>query len=283
MSQLLRTATERGYAVGAFTIWNLESIHAIVRTAERLGSPVILQAGGIELDYCGPELLSRLAFEAIDAASVPAVLNLDHGDSYDLCAAAVDLGFHSVMLDVSRLPFEDNIAETRRVVEYAHERCVEVEGELGRVAGAEAGQSVDDSQAFQTDPDEAVEFVERTGVDSLAVGIGNAHGFYKGRPQINLERLARIQSKLSVPIVLHGGSGIPEDILHAAIERGIAKINIFTELVNAFMTGFTSYTHTPPKSMMIPDVFGPPRARAMELVEGKMRLFGSVGRAERAP
>ena len=276
MAQLLRRATERGYAVGAFTIWNLESLHAIMQTAERLKAPVILQAGGIELDYCGRELLSRLALEAIDAASVPAVLNLDHGDSYELCVAAVDLGFHSVMLDVSRLPFEDNIEQTRRVVEYAHERGVEVEGELGRIGGLEAGQDADDPQAFQTDPDEAVEFVERTGVDSLAVAIGNAHGFYKGRPQINLERLERIRSKVSAPLVLHGGSGIPEDILHAAIDLGICKINIFTELVNAFLTGFGSYAQTPPKSMMIPDVFGPPRAEAMELVEGKMRLFRSV-------
>lgn len=280
MTQLLRAATEGGYAVGAFTFWNLESLHAIVETAERLRSPVILQAGGIELDFTGRALLTRLGLEAIEAASVPAVLNLDHGGSHELCVAAVDLGFHSVMLDVSELPFDENIAATRRVVDYAHERGVQVEGELGRIGGAEAGTSVEEAEAFQTDPDEAVEFVERTGVDSLAVAIGNAHGFYKGRPKVNLDRLEQIREKVSVPLVLHGGSGIPEDLLHGAIDRGISKINIYTELCTAFLEGFKAFVHTPPQSGYIPDIFGPPRDRAMALIETKMRLFGATGNAD---
>jgi len=279
MTQLLREATDGHYAVGAFTFWNLESLHAIVETAERLRSPVILQAGGIELDFTGRALLTRLGVEAAEAASVPAVVNLDHGDSHELCVAAVDLGFHSVMLDVSHLPFEENIVATRRVVDYAHERGVQVEGEIGRIGGLEGGKDVDESEAFQTDPNEAVEFVARTGVDSLAVAIGNAHGFYKGRPQVNLDRLEQIREKVSVPLVLHGGSGIPEDILHGAIDRGISKINIYTELCTAFLEGFKAFAHTPPQSRYIPDIFGPPKDRAMELIETKMRLFGSVGRA----
>jgi len=279
MTQLLRDAAAGDYAVGAFTVWNLESVYAIMQTAERLKSPVILQAGPAEAEHAGWAQLSWLALDAIRAASVPAVLNLDHGDTFESAVTAIDNGFGSVMIDVSQLPFEENVAETRRVVEYAHARGVEVEGELGRVGGAEAGIEVSDAEATQTDPDEAVEFVARTGIDTLAVAIGNAHGFYQGRPRINLDRLAQIRAKVPVPLVLHGGSSTPKDILHRAIDRGIAKINICTEFVSAFLQTYQAYATTPPTRLSIPAVFGPPRERGMELVEAKMRLFKSVGQA----
>lgn len=279
MTRLLRDAEAGHYAVGAFTTWDVQSMQAILETAERLSAPVIVQCGRSEMDFCGKELLSRLALEAIEAASVPAVLNLDHGDSCELCETAVDLGLHCVMLDVSHLPFEENIAQTRRVVEYAHERGAQVEGELGSIAGFEASKAVQEAEATQTDPDQAVEFVERTGVDTLAVAIGNAHGVYKGKPKVNLTRLERIREKVTVPIVMHGGSGIPQDILHAAITRGISKINIYTQLWTAFVEGFKAFVHTPPKSGYIPDIYGPPKANAMELVETKIKLFLSEGKA----
>ncbi len=279
MTQLLTDATRRGYAVGAFTCWDIEALQASVETAERLQAPLIVQCARAELDLCGHDMMPRLAREAIEAASVPAVLNLDHGDCVELCKWAADHGFHCVMLDVAHLPFEENIAQTREVVEYAHERGVQVEGELGRIAGFEASQEVQESEATQTDPDAAVEFVERTGVDSLAVAIGNAHGVYKGKPKVNIERLAQIKEKVPVPLVLHGGSGIPADVLQQAIAGGISKINIYTELWKAFVAGFLSFADTPPKTSYMIDIFGLPKQHAMELVETKMRLFGAVGKA----
>jgi len=279
MTQLLTDATREGYAVGAFTCWDIQSLQASVETAERLQAPLIVQCARAELDLCGHDMMPRLAIEAIEAASVPAVLNLDHGDCVELCMWAADQAFHCVMLDVAHLPFEDNIAQTRQVVEYAHALGVEVEGELGRIAGIEASQEVQESEATHTDPDEAVEFVERTGVDTLAVAIGNAHGVYKGKPKVNLDRLAQLKEKVPVPLVMHGGSGIPADVLRQAIAGGISKINIYTELWKAFVEGFLAFADTPPKSGHMLDIFGSPKAKAMELVETKMRLFGAAGKA----
>ena len=278
MTRLLSDAQARGYAVGAFEVWNLESVQALATTAERLRAPVIFQIGPLEVQHAGTGPLTELARQAIEAISVPAIIHLDHGDTYDLVVEAVEHGFNSVMLDASHLPFDENVAETRKAVEFAHARGVEAEGELGRLLGAEAARNTSDAEAHQTDPNEAAEFVAQTGIDSLAVAIGNAHGFYKGRPRINLERLEQIRRAVEVPLVLHGGSDIPEGILHATIDRGIAKINICTEFVHAFLTGFTSFADTPPTGVNVPDVFGPPRENAERLVEAKLRLFKSDGK-----
>ena len=279
MTQLLREATNGRYVVGAFEVWNLESVQALVETAERLRAPVIFQVGPLEVQHAGFGPLAELARSAIERASVPAILHLDHGDSYDMAAEAIERQFNSVMIDVSHLPFEENVAETRRVVEHARAHGVEVEGELGRLIGTEAGKDTSEAEAYQTDPDEAAEFVERTGIDSLAVAIGNSHGFYKGPPQINLERLQRIREAVSVPLVLHGGSGIPEDTLLAAIDLGIAKANICTEFIDAFLTGFKEFADQPPENIACPLVFGPPKEHAKRLVEQKMRMFRSDGKA----
>ncbi len=279
MSGLLRAASRNGYAVGAFEVWSLESVRAVVRAAEQLRSPVILQVGPLEAKFAGLRALSRAALDAIDSSPAPAALHLDHGDSFELAAEAIECGFQSVMIDMSHLPFEENVAETRRVAEYAHERGVEAEGELGRLVGAEAGRSVEEWESAQTDPDKAAEFVERTRVDALAVAIGNAHGFYVGPPRLNLARLEQIRRRVRVPLVLHGGSGIPERTLFAAIARGISKINICTEFVAAFLETFRSFADEPPAKVDVPHVFGPPRERAAELVAEKLRLFRSVGQA----
>ena len=226
---VLRPAQQKGFALGAFDTMDHAFTEGILQAAEDSRTPIILAAG----DFPGPDYSTFLPYLVgrIARTTVPVCLHFDHGASYEACARAVRAGFSSVMIDGSMLPFEENIIMTKRVVEMAHACGVDVEGEIGHV-GANASSiegAVDDGSRY-TEPEAAVEFVERTGVDALAVAVGTSHGVYKEPPQMDFERLDTIRAQASVPLVLHGGSGLSDDDFRRAIRGGICKINAFTNL-----------------------------------------------------
>ncbi len=274
MKSLLISAREGGFAVGAFTVWDMESVQAVVGAAESLNLPVIAQVGPWEADFAGMELLSEIVKHVALRASVPVALHLDHGESFDRAMQAIHRGFTSVMIDASNLPFEENVAMTRDVVRCAHAAGASVEGEIGMVGGGIHSAASGDELAM-TDPDQAQSFASRTGVDALAVAIGNAHGFYKGTPQLDFERLSQVAQRVSVPLVLHGGTGIPDDAIREAVKRGIAKVNVCTEFVAAFGKAFQEVQSQVDFAYNVPELFAEPRLRAMELVANKIRLFSA--------
>lgn len=279
LAELLRKARSEGYAVGAFNTNNLEITLAIVEAAVEERSPLILAVSPGAMRYAGAAYLAAIARVASEEAPVPMALHLDHGTSLEEVETALRLGFSSVMIDGSRLPFEENVALTRRVVEMARERGISVEGELGRLPGKEDEISADDREAFMTDPDQAVEFVERTGVDALAVSIGNAHGWYKGEPRLDFERLRVIREKVPVPLVLHGASGIPDEMIREACRIGVDKINIDTEIRDAFRKAVEGFLRDNPEEIDPRKILGPAREAMKKVVAGKMRLFGCAGKA----
>ncbi len=228
--EVLDAANEGGYAVGAFNINNMEIAQSIVTTASEMNAPVILAASQGAISYAGIEYLEAIVKVAASKTDTPVTLHLDHGTDFNVILQCIQHGFTSVMIDGSHLPFEENIALTKRVVEVAHPCGVSVEAELGRLVGVEDNISVDEKDAVFTRPDEAVQFVEETDVDSLAVAIGSAHGIYKGEPKLDFERLEKIDNKVDIPLVLHGASGIPEESIVKAVKLGINKINIDTEI-----------------------------------------------------
>jgi ketose-bisphosphate aldolase len=237
LKQLLSVAGHAGFAVGAFSPRYTPLIRSVLRAAEATRSPVIVQISQIELKWFQLSVEEfacqfRLQFEELQP-TVPVGLHLDHTSDFALIQAAVAAGFSSVMVDASALPLENNIAETRRVVEFAHAHAVSVEAELGRIGSGDLGETETDQELF-TDPQEAANFVEQTGIDALAVSVGTAHGVYRVRqPRIDLERLKAIRALTPVPLVLHGGSGTPLDMVRSAIslpEGGVSKVNIATDL-----------------------------------------------------
>src|SRR5690554_5110562 len=236
-NELLLQAQKNKYAIGAFNVNNMEIIQAIISAAEELNSPVILQASQGGIKYAGIDYIAGLGKIAGRNANVPVALHLDHGTDFDQVMLCLRHGFSSVMIDGSRFPLEENIAFTKRVVDIAHTLGVSVEAELGKIGGTEDHIVVDEREATFTDPDEAKRFVEETGVDSLAIAVGTAHGVYKGEPKIDFDRIKAIRSKVDVPLVLHGSSGVPYEALKKAVSLGICKINIDTDLRISFTDG----------------------------------------------
>lgn len=231
MKQMLIKARHDGNAIGAFEFWSYDSACAVIEAAEILNVPVILQVGHFERDYMGGYLNAyRIASMAAQHAAVPVALHLDHAESYDEVLLALEAGFTSVMIDASARSFEDNIYITSQVVRLAAQYGSTVEAELGQLLGNE-GNVV--SSNVLTDPDSAAEFVARTGIDALAVAIGTAHGFYKETPHIDIDRLKQIADKVAIPLVLHGGSGTPNEAIRKAVQCGISKVNICTEFICA--------------------------------------------------
>ena len=276
MRDLVVEARKNKYAVGAFTVWDLASIHAVISVAHELNKPTILMIGPNEIGYAGLADLSRLAIDQAHMAKTPVAVHLDHGQSFDQIMQCINHGFSSVMLDVSHLPFDQNVEATREVVRVAHSCGVTVEGELGRIGGHEAGTDVIDHDDYLTDPNEAATYVEQTGVDCLAVGIGTVHGLYKCKPNIHLDRLKRISQKVRVPLVLHGGSDTPHEIIKKAISLGIAKINICTDFLIAFADTFVSQRSQTDFKLSIPGVFSKPKSAASEIVRSKIKLFSGL-------
>jgi fructose-bisphosphate aldolase, class II len=276
MKEIMVPARANKYAIGAFEVWNLESVQAVISAAEELKQPVIMQIGPYEADHAGLEDISHIALYHARRAKVPVAVHLDHGESFERVMQCIHQGFTSVMLDVSHLPYEENLAATKEVVRVAHACGVTVEGELGRIGGEEAGIDVSNEDIHLTDPDEAVEFVKESGIDVFAVAIGTVHGFYKGKPNIRLELLKNISEKVSVPLVLHGGSNTPYDILQKSITLGIAKINICTDFVRAFSDAFVSEQSEEAFRYNVPGVFTKPRQAGKEIVMEKIRLFAGL-------
>ena len=298
---LMVPARKNGYAIGAFNVQNLESMSAIAEAAAEEKSPVIMQITPSVIKYAGLAYISNLVKTAAQLAPVPVAMHLDHGDSFETAVKCVEAGFSSVMIDGSFLSFEENVAVTKRVVSVAHPKGVSVEAELGKLAGVEE-RSVAEKDAILTDPEAATEFVEKTGVDTLAVAIGTSHGAYKFKSEakLDLERLKVISEKISIPLVLHGASsvpqglvekankygaeltgakGIPEDQYRKAIPLGIAKINIDTDLRLAFTATVREVLVNSPKNFDPRKILGPAREAMKEVAKGKMRLFGSAGKA----
>lgn len=235
-SSMLRIARERGYAVAAFNVYNLESMTAAVRAAIATKTPVIVALGERYFPNLRPAtaralLISLLEQYERDGQEIPPIgLHLDHSSSPDTCREAIRSGFTSVMIDGSHLPFRENVSLTRIVVEEAHAHGVEVEAELGGLAAGEGSHEFITGEQTLTDPDQAEEFVSLTGVDALAVSVGTVHGLYRGEPHIDLDRLAAIHARVDVPLVLHGGSGTPAELLRECVARGVAKVNVNTEV-----------------------------------------------------
>jgi fructose-bisphosphate aldolase class II len=276
MTEILVPARSGGYAVGAFEVWNLESVQAVVAAAEGLSQPVILQVGPYEADYAGLDDISNIAIFHAKRAKIPVAIHLDHGDTFERVMQCISHGFTSVMLDVSHLPYAENVAATREVVRVAHACRVSVEGELGRIGGEEVGIDVTNDDAYLTNPDQALEFVKGTEIDALAVAIGTVHGFYKTKPNIRLDLLEEIAERVSIPLVMHGGSGTPDTCVSKAISIGIAKVNVCTELVAAFADTFANEQKEQSFRYNVPGVFTKPRIAAKKLVEKKIRLFAGL-------
>lgn len=292
--ELFARAYRENYAVGAFNVNNMEIIQGIVEAGKETNSPLILQVSSGARKYANPIYLRKLVEAAVEDSGLPIVLHLDHGGDFEICKSCIDSGFTSVMIDGSRFSFEENIKITKQVVEYAHARGVVVEAELGKLAGVEDAVKVSSKDATYTDPDEAVEFVERTGVDSLAIAIGTSHGAYKfkGDPSLDFERLEIITNKLpGFPLVLHGAStvmpefvakcnqyggiipgaqGVPEDMLRRAAKLGVCKINIDTDLRLAMTASIREYLILHPEEFDPRSYLSPARSAIKEMVKHKI-------------
>jgi fructose-bisphosphate aldolase class II len=304
--EMFQKAYAGGYAVGAFNVNNMEIVQAITEAAKAEQSPLVLQVSSGARKYAKHVYLMKLIEAAVEDTNLPIAVHLDHGADFEICKSCIDGGFTSVMIDGSHFDFDQNIALTRKVVEYAHERNVTVEGELGRLAGIEDAVNVSAEDASFTDPDQVVEFVERTGVDRLAIAIGTSHGAYKfkkgTKPQLRFDILDAVSKKLpGFPIVLHGASsvvpeyvdmvnryggdmpdaiGIPEDMLRKAAQSAVCKINIDSDLRLAFTGELRKYLAEHPSHFDPRQYLSPVRDGLREMVRQKIvNVLGCAGKA----
>lgn len=272
-TELLKNAQEGHYAIGAFNVENMEMVMAVISAAEELQAPVILQTTPSTIKYAGLDYYLANARVAAERASVPVAMHLDHGSSFDLAMKALRVGYTSIMIDGSHESYEDNIALSKAVVDACSPSQIPVEAELGKVGGKEDDLDGGEGSAY-TDPIEAKVFVERTGVSSLAVAIGTAHGLYKGEPKLDLERLSEIREVVSVPLVLHGGSGIPDETIIESIKRGICKVNYATELRIAYSEGVKKVLNENPETID-PKKYGAEGLKCVkEFVKDKIMVCG---------
>lgn len=279
VTELLLRADREGYAVGAFNANNMEIIQAIVEAAEKENSPVIMQASQGAIKYAGLEYITGIVKIAAEATHIPIALHLDHGTDFDQVIRCIRSGFSSVMYDGSKLPLEDNIAITNKVLEITRPIGVSVEAELGKIGGTEDDVHVSDREAMYTDPEEARYFVEKTGIESLAIAIGTAHGQYKGEPKLDFERLKKIKGLIKIPIVLHGSSGVPDEAVRKAIELGVCKVNIDTNIREAFVWEMRRRMEADPDEIDPRKLLGPARDATVAIIRGKIKVFGSSGKA----
>lgn len=278
-STILQDARKRKYAVGAFNIFALEFLPAILKAAEEEKSPAILQINPIHYHHHDlPKYLDYVKAQ-IAKASVPVCLNLDHGKSREIILQGIQAGFPSVMFDGSKLPYDVNLSSTAEIVGLCKPCNVTVEAELGTLNDEGLELTLATQERLFTDPEKAQQFVEKTGVDSLAVAIGNAHGFYKGDPKLDFERLATIRDRVSVPLVLHGGSGITDTDFKKAVSLGICKINIYTEMSAAAFATVAKATGDKNFVKDYPTLLSFARDKVRDVVKKKMQVFGSSGKA----
>ena len=302
--EMFEKSMKEGFAIGAFNINNMEIIQGIVDAAQKQNSPVILQASSGAIKYARIKYLMKMVEAAVEETNIPIAIHLDHGPDFETCKMCIDNGFTSVMIDGSKYSFEENVALTKKVVDYAHERGVVVEAELGQLAGIEDDVNVSEEDAKYTDPDQAKEFVERTGCDSLAIAIGTSHGAYKfkGEARLRMDILKQVKEKIpNTPIVLHGAStvipelvetcnsyggdipgakGVPDEILHEASLSGVSKINVDTDLRLAFTGEIRKSLAENPSAFDPRKYLTPAREKITEVVEHKIRdVFGSSTKA----
>lgn len=278
---ILKHAHENGYAVGAFNVNNMEQVQAIIGAAEETQSPVIIQASQGGLKYAGVEFIAGMAKIAAENSSVPVAIHLDHGTDFAQIMKCLRNGFTSVMIDASHYELDENIRRTKQIVEMAEAVGVSVEAELGKIGGVEDDIAVDEKDATYTDPDEAATFVKETGVDYLAIAVGTAHGPYKGEPKLDFDRIKVIKDRLNIPLVLHGSSGVPEDSIRKAVSLGINKINIDTDIRQAFHRAVKKFVAENPDVYDPRKIVGPARDAMKEVIKEKMEMFGSTGKAWR--
>ena len=274
--EVLDRAKVKNYAVGAFNVNNMESVQAVVSAAQNLNFPVIIQTSEGAIKYAGIDYLASMVKVAAQKASAPVVLHLDHGTTFETIVQCIANGWTSVMIDGSHYDLKTNVKITKEIVKIAHSCGVSVEAELGRLSGVEDQISVLEKDAQYTDPEEAKIFVEETGVDSLAVSIGTAHGVYKGEPKLDFERLSKIKSVLDVPIVLHGASGINCADLQKAIQLGVNKINIDTDIRLAFKFGIKEIFEKTPEEFDVRKICGNARLQMQKIIEQKIKIFSNT-------
>jgi fructose-bisphosphate aldolase class II len=302
--EMLKKAYDGGYAIGAFNVNNMEMVQGIVDAAKELNSPLILQVSAGARKYAGPTYLRKLVEAAVEDTGLPIAMHLDHGADFEICKQCIDGGFSSVMIDGSHHSFEDNIALTKKVVEYAHDHGVTVEGELGQLAGVEDDVNVSEEDAKYTRPEEVNEFVEKTGVDSLAIAIGTSHGAFKfkGEPVLRYDILEEISQKLpGFPIVLHGASsvvpeyvkeinefggnlsgaqGVPEDMLRKAASMAVCKINIDSDIRLAVTAAIRHHLADNPEVFDPRKYLGEAREYTKAIVRHKIeKVLGCAGKA----
>ncbi|MDV4149354.1 tagatose bisphosphate family class II aldolase [Clostridium sp. AL.422] len=277
--EMLKKAQREGYAVPAFNIHNLETLQVVVETAGKLESPVILAGTPSTIAYAGGEFIVSMAEVAVNKYNIPIAIHLDHFEEIDDIKHFIDLGFSSAMIDASHLPFEENISIVKEVVAYAHKYDVTVEAELGRLGGQEDDLIVDEKDTKYTNPKQAREYVERTGIDSLAVAIGTAHGLYKGVAKLDFDRLKEIRDMVDVPLVLHGASDIPDKLVKKAISLGICKVNVATDLKIPFSDAVKKYFIENPDANDPRKYMAPGKEVMKKVVEHKILVCGSNGKA----
>ncbi|WP_140919168.1 class II fructose-bisphosphate aldolase [Limnobaculum xujianqingii] len=277
--QMIQQAWKGGYAIGAFSAHNAETIRAILLAAEQEQSPVMIQIGQRVINTLGLQPMKEMVDAFMAECSVPVCIHLDHSRSFEQTMQAVRAGFHSVMFDGSHLSFEENVRITHAVAQVAHALDIGSEGEIGKIGGTEDDISVDEKDAFITSCEEALAFAEQTAVDYLAVSIGTAHGMYKQEPKLAFQRLSEIRDTVKKPIVLHGGSGVPDEQIRRAISLGVAKVNVDTELRQAFTEGVLDVLAKDPDEYTLAISLGRGSEFMQQRVREKIRLFGSSGKA----
>ncbi|MBF7994329.1 MULTISPECIES: tagatose bisphosphate family class II aldolase [Rahnella] len=276
--EMLLAAQREGYAVPAFNIHNMETVQVVAETAAAMSSPVILAGTPGTFSYAGTRYLISICQEAARKNRIPLALHLDHHEELEDIAAKVRSGIRSVMIDASHFPLAENIEKVRDAVRLCHAFDASVEAELGRLGGQEDDLVVEEGDSFFTDPVVARHFVESTRIDSLAVAIGSAHGLYLGTPKLDFRRLEQIRQLVDIPLVLHGASGIPDDMIHEAIALGICKVNVATELKIAFADAVKDYFTAHPDANDPRKYIVPGKLAMQKVVEEKIKVCGSAGR-----
>lgn len=302
LKEMYPGAVKKYYAIGQFNVNNLEFVQAALEAAEEMKSPMIIAASLSAIKYAGMNYLCSIVKAGADAISVPVALHLDHGQTFDDAKLCIEAGFTSVMIDGSHFPFEENIRVTREVIDYAAPLGIQVEAELGRLGGIEDDISVDEREARMTDPDEAIEFVEKSKCDSLAVAIGTSHGAYKFKGDVVLafDRIEKIKQRLNMPLVMHGSSGVLQDMVEKcnkfggdikgakgvddesikkAISLGINKVNIDTDLRLAWTATVREMLADKPENFDPRKYLGPAREAVKQVIKHKMEVLGSAGKA----
>jgi len=278
MKELLTEARKGGYAVPSFCAWNAETLLAVLETAETMQAPVIVMNGPAELGLLSLEIFARIAREIASGFSVPAALHLDHGDSLELIRRAIASGYTSVMLDFSLRPFDENASAMKEAVEMARPYGVTVEGEIGHVGKVDSVTAEGSGGSTLTTPQEAADFAAKTGIDAMAVSIGNAHGQYTRLPEFDFARLSAIGSAVATPLVLHGGSGTPDADIRRAISLGMVKINVATDLVTSWRESLRTQWNAG-RNMWAPMAMADARKAMLPVIERWIRLTGAEGHA----